>query len=226
MVSNITLVHIHQRLNNIFGFSSSQLFAGISTIAVGDLYQLPPIKRKPVFTDFKTELRNLYHPWHVFTMMELTDIMRQKGDQQFAELLNRFRTSSQTDNDINCINSRCISPSADNYPLDALHIWAENDPVNQHNNKQLDQLSSPLFVLKATDQYPSNITQQDINTVLSRGRSDTGGLDFEINIKEGARVMLITNTDIADRLINGQMGTVVKIHVNKIAKTNCDLCKI
>ena len=106
------------------------------------------------------------------------------------------------------------------HPLDrvTLNIWAENDPVNEHNNKQLDQLSSPLFVLKATDQYQSNITQQDINTVLSRARSDTGGLDFEINIKEGARVMLTTNIDITDRLINGQMGTVVKIHVNKIAQ--------
>ena len=152
-------------------------------------------------------------------MMELTDIMRQKGDLQFTELLNRFRTGSQTDKYIKCINSRCISPSAENYSLDALHIWAENDPVNRHNNKQLDQLSSPLFVLKATDQYPSNITQQDINAVLSRARSDTGGLDFEINIKERARVMLTTNIDIADRLINGQMGTVVKIiHVNKIAQ--------
>ena len=53
MVSNITLIHIHQRLKEIFGSFSSQLFAGISIITVGDLYQLPPIKRKPVFEDFK-----------------------------------------------------------------------------------------------------------------------------------------------------------------------------
>ena len=48
--------------------------------------------------------------------------MRQKDDQQFTELLNRLRTSSQTDEDIKFINSRYISPSAENYPLDALHI--------------------------------------------------------------------------------------------------------
>ena len=35
--------------------------------------------------------------------------------------------------------------------------------------------------------------------MLSKARSDTGGLDFEIKIKEGARVMLTTNIDIADR---------------------------
>ena len=80
MVSNITLVHIHQRLLEIFGFSSSQLFAGLSVIAVGDLYQLPSINRKPVFSEYKTETRNLYHPWQVFTMIDLTEIMRQKDD--------------------------------------------------------------------------------------------------------------------------------------------------
>ena len=47
--------------------------------------------------------------------------------------------------------------------------------------------------------------------MLSRGRSETGGLDSEIFIKENARVMLTTNIDIPDRLINGQIGTVVKI---------------
>ena len=52
--------------------------------------------------------------------------------------------------------------------------------------------------------------------MLSRERSETGGLDFEVKIKEGARVMLTTNINIADRLINGQMGTEVKIHANKV----------
>lgn len=52
MVSNITLLHIRQRLKDIFGSNSSQLFAGISIIAVGDLYQLPPIHRKPNFHSF------------------------------------------------------------------------------------------------------------------------------------------------------------------------------
>ena len=62
------------------------LFAGISIIAVGVLYQLPPIRRKPIFHSFKNESFNLFHPWHLFVMIELTEIMRQKDDQQFVEL--------------------------------------------------------------------------------------------------------------------------------------------
>ena len=36
--------------------------------------------------------------------------------------------------------------------------------------------------------------------------------------EEGARIMLTTNINIQDRLITGQMGTVVKIQVNKTNK--------
>lgn len=92
MVGNITLLHIHQRLQQVFGTGNLQLFAGISIIAVGDLYQLPPIRRKLVF-----------HPWQVFTMIELTEIMRQKDDQPFTELLNRIRTGTHTEEDVKCI---------------------------------------------------------------------------------------------------------------------------
>ena len=60
--------------------------------------------------------------------------------------------------------------------------------------------------------------QNRILIVLSRGRSETGGLDYEVKVKEGARVMITTNINIADRLINGQMGTVAKIHVNTVTK--------
>ena len=39
MVGNVTLLHVHQQLYDIFG--STDLFSGISIIAVGDLYRLP-----------------------------------------------------------------------------------------------------------------------------------------------------------------------------------------
>ena len=44
--------------------------------------------------------------------------------------------------------------------------------------------------------------------------SETGGLDYKIKLKQGARVMLTTNLNIEDRLLNGQMGTVSIIKYN------------
>ena len=218
MVSNVTLLHIHQRLQEIFGTYGSLLFGGKSIIAVGDLFQLEPIRSKPVFENYKDDTLNICHPWHVFQMIELRKVMRQKDDKRFTDLLNRLRVGSQSDEDIQLIQSRSINSSDPNYPHDVLHIWAENNPVNQYNNMRLQEINKPLFYLRATDQYPANVSEQEIENLLGRQRSDTGGLDFEISVKETARVMLTTNIDIADRLINGQLGTIMRINVSPMTQ--------
>ena len=72
MVSNTTLLHIHQRLREIFDLPTYQLFAGFSIITLGDLYQLPPTRQRIVFEEYKNNVRNLCHPWLLFEMIELT----------------------------------------------------------------------------------------------------------------------------------------------------------
>ena len=90
MVSNMKLLFADQRLKDIFGTPQYSLFAGKAIIAVGDLFQLPPCKGKPVFAEYSKDLINLCHPWRDFTVIELTEIMRQKDDCCFVELLNRL----------------------------------------------------------------------------------------------------------------------------------------
>jgi hypothetical protein len=90
-------------------------------------------------------------------------------------------------------------------------------PVDEYNSNRLEQIQSRQYILKALDQFPPHVRKQDIERVLSKGRSETGGLDAEIVIKESARVMLTTNVDISDRLINGQLGTVIRITVDNIS---------
>jgi len=125
------------------------------------------------------ELFNIFWCFRLllFIIIELTEITRQKDDQPFTELLNRFRNASHNENDIECIQSRSVAPTDTNYPKNAIHIFAENAPVDQHNKAHLECLSTLLHRLKAVDQYPPNVTKQDIDRVLSRGRSETGGLD-------------------------------------------------
>ncbi|CAB4017810.1 Hypothetical predicted protein, partial [Paramuricea clavata] len=96
----------------------------------------------------------------------------------------------------------------------ALHIFAQNAPVHEYNIDRSEQIQSLQYILKALDQFPPHVRKQDIEKVLSKGRSKTGGLDTEIVIKENARVMLTTNVDISDRLINGQLGTVIRVTVD------------
>ena len=178
MISNTRLLHIHQRLKEIFGTSSSKVFAGISIIAVGDLHQLPPIQQKPIFCKFSKDVHNLSHPWHEFKMIELVDIMRQKDDQPFVELLNRVRIAQHTEADIDTIQSRAVDVNdKKNYHFNELHVWAENKPVMDYNNQRLQEILMPLHILQGVDQYPKNVSRHEI--VLSKGRSYRGGLDLK-----------------------------------------------
>ena len=59
-----------------------------------------------------------------FKMIELTKKMRQKDDQPFTELLIRFRTASQTEGDIQCIQSWLVHPEDTDYPVSiVLYCW-------------------------------------------------------------------------------------------------------
>ena len=81
MVSNNRLKHVHERLQEIFCTSNSQMFAGINIVAVGDFFQLPPVKAFRISHLYPDPALNSFHPWlDNFKMVELTETMRQKGD--------------------------------------------------------------------------------------------------------------------------------------------------
>ena len=219
MISNMKFLCIHQRLTDIFGTPEYKLFGGKALIAVGDLYQLPPSKGKPIFVDHKEELLNLCHPWKDITLIVLTEIMRQKNDTEFAELLNRLRTGASVDTDIETMNSSIISTNDPCYPWEALHVFAENSAVKEHNSMMLDKLSVPPITLAAIDKYPENVSSSSLEKTLSQSFCQTDGLHREIDIKECACIMLATNLSIEDRLINGQVRTVKKFILTCLFQT-------
>ena len=55
-----------------------------------------------------------------------------------------------------------------------------------------------------------------INKILTEywQKEDLKLVDYELHLKETARLMLTANIDILDRLINSHIDTVVKIYVN------------
>ena len=130
MVSNKLMLYIHQRLVDIFGYSenSSVPFAGITMIFVGDLFQLPPVLQKPIYADYYDEIFNIHHLWRTFKFCELSQVMRQREDSSFIDLLNNVRIGELSDNDVDVFSSRVIDKTDENYPVDALHIFAENEP--------------------------------------------------------------------------------------------------
>ena len=73
-------------------------------LAVGDLYQLPPVCQLHLFdlvTDGYIRLHKSGSLWRdEFTLCKLTKIMTQKDDATFAELLCRVREANCTKADI------------------------------------------------------------------------------------------------------------------------------
>ena len=106
MVSNITLTHIHQRLCEIFGCNLNEPFAKKTVLVVGDLLQLPPVKAQYVFIPPPGPFANLFSLWSLFKMCELTEVMRQRGDAEFINLLNNVRIGKPTKADFQLLESR------------------------------------------------------------------------------------------------------------------------
>ena len=216
MVSGMLLLNIHLRLCQIIGVDTKVPFAGKTIIACGDLYQLPPVIGTKVFQECPNNmLSKVLKLWKNFKIAELTEVMRQKGDDTFINLLNNIRTGEITAEDEEILKSRFISPDDPSYPHDALHLFAENAPCDEHNQIKLNALQTQLHTVAALDILPPNVPASIIEEARNRKQTETGGLALILKVKIGARVMLTSNIDIDDRLINGQIGTVYNVVLDR-----------
>ena len=214
MVSNNLLYYIHLRLDEIFGTTDIEPFPGLTILAVGDFFQLSAVGGLPGYSDYKSTWKNLNSFWKLFKMIQLTEVMCQHGDPQLIHLLNNVRTANLNSHKIYMIHSRIIQPEDANNPKDALHIYAENANANSYNQAMLESIDIPIYYIKAIDNLPKNVSIQKINEVLNRNQSETGVLAGILKIKINARVMLTVNIFLQDRLVNGQLGTVMHITGN------------
>ena len=151
MISSNHLLTIHRRLAEIKNYDEP--FGGVSVLAVGDLYQLPPVGHFQIYTPQSDPLAALYGSlWkrHV-KMIELTQIMRQKNDIQFADALNRLRTEDQTEKDIELIKTRNVDNLGVPAHPEALHMYALNKDVHAHDEKMLNILCEQIITIKSID---------------------------------------------------------------------------
>ena len=118
--------------------------------------------------------------------------------------------------------SRIIDKCDVDYPWDALHIFAENSRALKHNMLMLNLISSKTYNVPAIDHIPSNTPHHEIVRIRNANQSQTCGFSSNLLLKIGARVMLTSNIEISDRVINGKSGTTTKFHfvtngtINKI----------
>ena len=224
MVGNKTLNFINTRLQQLMG--TKEVFGGLSVIAVGDLYQLKPIGDFLISLDLEEGAsslgRNLWK--ELFSMYELVDIMRQKDDLAFAQLLNRLRLNEMTEEDKQKLQTRVVDRDTGDYPKDALHLFVENYFVDQHNDTILSQLPGekieiPCHDIVVTQNIPAKRCQSFI-AGLPKEYGKTGQLMKSLTVVEGMIVVHTANVDVEDGLTNGATGVVKHIDFRWMEGTN------
>lgn len=148
-------------------------------------------------------------------MHELTQVMRQKDDLAFSQLLCCIRTNSCTADGIETLKSREIAADTANYPTKALHVYRITADFDKQNAHMLNSLASESaqYTIKAIDSIAGQTSHISL-TSLSDKQYDTCGLHSTLKLAIGARVMLATNVDVSDGLVNGARGEVVHIATN------------
>ena len=118
----------------------------ICVLAVGDLYQLPPVGQCPIYMSpqiVHTLNDTAPNGPEKMQLHELTQSMRQKV-MNFVKCLDKIPTpapleGSEEDKMLQCLELK-LNPNHENYPHDAMHVYAQNvhcDPWNENRLKLL-----------------------------------------------------------------------------------------
>ena len=214
MVGSSTFKRVSETLKKIK--CNTNDWGGICILAVGDFYQLPPIGQYPVYMQ-PTNIRapgDLSPPlWNDFLVHELDEVMRQKN-KDFAHALNKIRKAvPEKDSSVDFMLRSCemnIPHTDPAYPINAMHVYAQNKHCAEWNNTRLDSIQDTLYTNNAHDVSKDGSISMSQITITEKLK-ETANLPKTVNVKIGARVMLTCNIDVSDGLTNGAMGTVTGI---------------
>ena len=176
-------------------------FGGLQIFFVGDLLQLPPVVKdqewwiiskwykSPYFFEAKVLKEN--PPVYI----ELKKIFRQ-SDQAFIEILNNFRYNRPSQRDLDMLNKTCQKFDEVKNCKDYIFITTHNRIVDERNNSELKKLESPTsyFEAEVEGDFPEYLFP----------------VEFELQLKVGARVMFIKNDYSGKQLyFTGKLATVI-----------------
>ena len=121
--------------------------------------------------------------------------MRQREDlliYQFINTLNKI-WEGEIDEDVELTwKSQFFSKDEPLYPENAVHIFAENKPVEYHNKVQLDNIDSDLVSIQETNETPRQVklTESQVAAIKQGKLSETGNLAYLLKLKIGAPIIL------------------------------------
>ena len=207
----------------------------------GDLLQLDPVNEPSPFVEIsKKQLTKYFTGLHIinlwrelFSYDELTQNVRQQSDLEFAKTLGHIRLGILDDADYHVLSKReiklnnttmesCLEDLAqriDNLPPSTVCLFATREQCKRINEAMLKKIDGRKYALVATDEIEAKTEKQkerakkSLELFKQKGKSSkTAGLEDRIDIKTGAKIMLLRNIDVPSGLVNGAIGTIMKVH--------------
>ena len=172
-------------------------FGGIQVIFIGDFYQLPPSENEELKKGYCFE-SPLWKKFN-FVPVILTKNYRQ-SEENLIKALSDIRINALTPEDEKLLRTRECNGDED--LSDILHIFATNEEAKQYNKSNFTKIDAQEKPFHATDLFYGK-TQFDIDKYCS--------VEKKIELKNGARVMLLINLDFDKCLINGSCGNVLEM---------------
>lgn len=178
-------------------------FGGVRVILFGDLFQLPPIVREREVADYLTQHLNGPYFFNTdayknadFKMIELEEVFRQKGDDDFIHVLNQARSGEIDVAGISKLNERVVKDKTLVDTKNIIYLTTTNARALHVNQVKLDRLPGEEKIYKAS--------------VTGSFDKDIFPTEEELKLKIGAQVMVLKN-GASRELVNGSIGIVTKM---------------
>ena len=213
------------------GTPSNQPFGGIQLITCGDFLQLPPIPKsaykvkaaKDAFARQGKSIAGLHQDrgfafqskaWRNagLEVIQLDQVFRQNNNS-FVSVLHEIRFGKVSQESAKYLE-RCNRPLPPKDGIEATKLYATNKDVTAENSAHLNKLPGAKVSFQAKDfaEPEDDAPGWAESSLLRNGFYRQCLAEAELNLKEGAQVMLIKNEQTDDhktRLVNGSRGKVV-----------------
>lgn len=189
---------------------------GMQIVMVGDFLQNPAIVKPGDVLEFDDaeattplfESRLWTRELRVQSVL-LTENFRQRGDTEFAALLNRARLARLTEEDEAVLRSRLIKHHQSSVDAKSLvHLYPHKYQVEKANDAALKRLSPLGEQHYSATMLVYNEAGRPVPAYEDQRKKEYA-VEPEITLRVGARVMLRHNLDVARGLFNGARGTVL-----------------
>lgn len=174
-------------------------FGGLQVVVLGDFCQLPPVSRTSGNYCFKSSVwRSLD-----FTMIKLTELIRQHDDPAFQEILEKVRWGDCDEATLRILKSWIREPLNDS--VKPTRLYPTNVNVDRINEEEFEKLTAETELSRET--YMTTY-----GSSAARAWAASSKVPEHVKLCVGAQVVVTWNINQALGIVNGSRGVIIAVY--------------